>query len=49
MEGPVAAYALAHLREIDPHPDILEYLERIQAHAGHDSTKMAAALRGKWS
>jgi len=25
------AYALAHLRDIDPHPDILEYLERIQA------------------
>jgi uncharacterized protein (DUF1330 family) len=27
----MAAYALAHLREIDPHPDVLEYLERIQA------------------
>jgi uncharacterized protein (DUF1330 family) len=27
----MSAYALAHLREIDPHPDILEYLEKIQA------------------
>jgi len=27
----MSAYALAHLREIDPHPDILKYLERIQA------------------
>jgi uncharacterized protein (DUF1330 family) len=27
----MSAYALAHLREIDPHPEILEYLERIQA------------------
>ena len=27
----MAACALAHLREIDPHPYILEYLERIQA------------------
>ena len=26
----MSAYALAHLREIDPHPDIQEYLERIQ-------------------
>lgn len=27
----MSAYALAHLREIDPHPDVLEYLERIQS------------------
>jgi hypothetical protein len=27
----MSAYALEHLREIDPHPDILKYLERIQA------------------
>jgi hypothetical protein len=26
----MSAYALAHLREIDSHPDILKYLERIQ-------------------
>jgi hypothetical protein len=25
----MSAYALAHLREIEPHPDILEYLEKI--------------------
>jgi uncharacterized protein (DUF1330 family) len=27
----MSAYALAHLREIDPHTEILEYLEKIQA------------------
>jgi uncharacterized protein (DUF1330 family) len=27
----MSAYALAHLREVDPHPEILEYLEKIQA------------------
>jgi len=26
----MSAYALPHLREIDPHPEILEYLEKIQ-------------------
>ncbi|MEU1805493.1 DUF1330 domain-containing protein [Streptomyces sp. NPDC019937] len=26
-----AAYAIAHLRESRPHPDVIEYLERIQA------------------
>ena len=25
------AYALAHVREIGPHPEVLEYLEKIQA------------------
>jgi hypothetical protein len=42
----MSAYALAHLREIDPHPDILKYLERIQGvEPDHDSAKMAAELR----
>jgi uncharacterized protein (DUF1330 family) len=27
----MAAYAVAHLREINPHVEILEYLEKIQA------------------
>jgi uncharacterized protein (DUF1330 family) len=27
----MSAYALAHLCEIDPHPEILEYLEKIQS------------------
>jgi uncharacterized protein (DUF1330 family) len=27
----MSAYALAHLREIVPHPEILEYMEKIQA------------------
>jgi uncharacterized protein (DUF1330 family) len=27
----MSAYALAHLKEIGPHPEILEYLERIQS------------------
>ncbi len=27
----MAAYALAHLRQTDVHPDILEYMEKIQA------------------
>jgi uncharacterized protein (DUF1330 family) len=27
----MAAYALAHLREVEPHTEILEYLEQIQA------------------
>jgi uncharacterized protein (DUF1330 family) len=27
----MSAYALAHLKEIEPHPEILEYLERIQS------------------
>jgi uncharacterized protein (DUF1330 family) len=26
-----SAYAIAHLRTPNPHPDVLEYLERIQA------------------
>ena len=26
----MSAYALAHLRETEPHPDVLEYLEKIQ-------------------
>jgi hypothetical protein len=26
----MSAYALAHMREIGPHPEVLEYLERIQ-------------------
>jgi uncharacterized protein (DUF1330 family) len=26
----MSAYALAHLKEIAPHPEVLEYLERIQ-------------------
>jgi len=27
----MSAYALAHLREIEPHPEVLEYLESIQS------------------
>jgi uncharacterized protein (DUF1330 family) len=27
----MSAYAIAHLRETDPHPEILEYMEKIQA------------------
>jgi uncharacterized protein (DUF1330 family) len=27
----MSAYAVAHLKEIGPHPEILEYLERIQS------------------
>lgn len=26
----MSAYALAHLRHVDPHPDVLEYMEKIQ-------------------
>ena len=26
----MSAYALAHLRRVDPHPDVLEYMEKIQ-------------------
>ncbi len=26
----MAAYALAHLRHVNPHPDVLEYMEKIQ-------------------
>ena len=26
----MSAYALAHLRHVDPHQDVLEYMERIQ-------------------
>ncbi|EIV94842.1 DUF1330 domain-containing protein [Frankia sp. QA3] len=27
----MAAYAIAHLRNPDPHPDVIDYLRRIQA------------------